>query len=302
MPVRGPSTDVASNATRRTDPDALTGATLPRRPGFSGFVQGRSACNHRPSGLIVVFMNATNRNRIIKLVPALAVGALALPACNGALAIVGEKGSGTAETTTFSFDDVAGVHVGHAFDVEIRIEDGPTTVEVTVDDNFTDDLDVKLDGDHIDVTFDSGSYRPVVEPTAIVTVSSLEWLDASGAAKVDVVGEAVADSFVLDASGASSVAMAVQANDLVVDASGASHVTVDGEAEDIRVDASGASDVDLSGVAATTAYVDASGASSIRVAATDDVDGRLSGASSLTAPRGAVDDVDTSGASSIDRD
>ena len=217
------------------------------------------------------------------LLPVLAIGALFLSACDGIniRSLDAEDGSGVPETTSFDFDDFSEIEVGGVFDVTVTVADGPPTVEVTVDDNFVDDLDVRVSGDRLRIGFDGGNYDPDVQPTAVVTVESLEEIEVSGASAMTVTD--------------------VDSERLSVEASGASEVVISGETTTLSVEASGASDADFSQLTTSTATVEASGASDVEIGAADRVDGDLSGASTLVAPAGAAGSIDTSGASNVKR-
>ncbi len=238
------------------------------------------------------------------LIPALAISALALPACGASFSFVfEEEGSGVAETTSFDVGEFTGVEIEDAFEASIEIVEGPTTVEVTVDDNFTDDLKVEVDdSDVLKVDLDLNSWRAEVRPTVVISVPSLDLVHASGAAHVVVDGVLEESDIDIDASGASRIDLSVDTDSLDVDASGASRILVDGTAVSVGIDASGASQVELDGVTADSAQVDASGASTIAIGEVSVVDGDLSGASNLSVPDDANVRVDTSGASNVNRD
>ncbi len=232
----------------------------------------------------------------------------------------GLEGSGTPETTAYAFDDFDEIAIRSAFRAEITLAPGAPTVEITVDDNFTEHLEVELDGDRLEVGFEHGNYDPDVTPTAIITVPDLTYLDGSGASEVSVASPIDADRLAIHASGASEVTMAaieadgltvdasgassVSAADttvgeLVVDASGASEITIGGEADLVDLDAHGASAVDLTTLDAQDGTVDLSGASEAELGPIDRIEGSLSGASELVASDRTNLAVTTSGASEL---
>lgn len=216
------------------------------------------------------------------LYPVLALSVAVVPACSGFGPFNAVDGSGIPETTTIETADFDRIDVSGVFEVTLTIEEGPPSVVVTVDDNFVDDLDVRVRDDRLHIGFDSGSYDFDVQPTAVVTVASLNDIDVSGASSLtasDLTGE-----------------------ELKIDVSGASSFVGTGTVATVTIDASGASDVDLVGLSVSTAEIDASGASNIELGSADRVSGDLSGASSLKAPADASGTVETSGASSVDRD
>ena len=226
----------------------------------------------------------TDLLRTRTVVPVLALGLLVLPACRGVdldLSLNEIEGSGVPETTTFDTADFDEIEVTSVFDVTLLIAEGDPSVEVTVDDNLIDDLDVEVDGDRLRIGFERGSYDLNVNPTAMVTVASIDGIEVNGASSLTADG--------------------IEGDELRIDVSGASHLTATGNVAVVTIDASGASDVDLSGLDVETATVDASGASDVELGSADRVDGELSGASNLTAPAEAVGSIGTSGASNVRR-
>ncbi|MEM9135063.1 MAG: head GIN domain-containing protein [Actinomycetota bacterium] len=237
------------------------------------------------------------------LIPALAISALALPACGASISFVlgEEEGSGVAETTSFDVGDFTGVDIEDAFEATVELADGATSVEVTVDDNFTDDLDVKVDDGVLKVDLDISSWRAEVRPTVVISVPSLDLVHGSGAARIDVDGDLTDPDIEIAASGASRIDVSVDTESLSVDASGASKVTVDGTTDSVTIDASGASEIEFDDLTADSAQVDASGASNVAIGEVGVVDGDLSGASNLSVPNDANVRVGTSGASNVNR-
>ena len=245
---------------------------------------------------------------LIRTLALLTGTALALSACSGLDPFDGEEGSGIPDTAiyatssnvdldTFTDADPDGpaatdlvvldgdfdqIEVSSVFEVTILIEDGPTTVEVTVDDNLIDDLDVHVDDEELHIGFEDGSYDLAVTPTALVRVPSLAALDLSGAAHASA-GPIDADNIRLELSGIAVAVLAGTTDSLVIDASGASRA----ELADLRVDSA---EVNLSGIA----RVELDGASTIR--------GELSGAAELQAPDDAIDRIETSGIARIEPD
>lgn len=234
-----------------------------------------------PRGPTTHAENMTDSIRSLASFSLLAVGLAALPACSGFGSFNAVDGSGVPETTTIEPADFDQIDVSGVFEVTVTVKDGPPSVVVTVDDNFTDDLDIGVRGDELRVGFDSGSYDHDVQPTAIVTVASLTEVDLSGASMV-IVNDLDGDR-------------------LHVDASGASSFTGSGTVTTVSLDASGASDIDLTELSVSSAEVDISGASRVDLGPAERVSGELSGASSLRAPSGASGSIETSGASDVDR-
>lgn len=208
-------------------------------------------------------------------------GMLLLAACDAQINIsAGERGSGTLVTETFDVEEFTSISVQNAFDVVIEVGEAQA-VAVLVDDNFVDDLDVRVRNGELQVGVENGfSFRNGTFE-ATVQVPSLEGLDVSGASVADVSG--------------------LDETELELDVSGASDVVLEGRLDKLTVDASGASSLEVNVDGLDEVILDASGASSVEIAEVRTVRGDLSGASDLSVPVATTVNVDTSGASEVSR-
>lgn len=241
----------------------------------------------------------STRRKSFLLLATLLLLLISATGCNRYLGEI--DGSGTPETVDVSTEDGFNqLELSHGFEVDVVVTEGPPSIEVTVDDNLVEYLDVEVRGDVLEVGFqDRSSYDFDVQPTATISMSSLERIDLSGAVTAEVAGVVASEAIVVDASGASDLSLDARVDTLTIDASGASNVDVDGRAEDVQIDASGASNVDLVSLDANGATVDLSGASFLRLGTVETVEGDLSGASTLAAATTSDVDVRTTGASSV---
>ncbi|MGI9616512.1 MAG: GIN domain-containing protein [Acidimicrobiales bacterium] len=242
---------------------------------------------------------AAARRSWLVLGSALSLVLVAATGCNRYLDEI--DGSGTPETIDVATGDGFNqLELNHGFEVDVVVAEGPTSIEVTVDDNLVDYLDVEVRGDVLQVGFQQRvSYDFDVQPTATISMPSLERIDLGGAVTANVAGVEAEEAIDVDASGASDLSLNARVDSLTIDASGASNVDVDGRAEDVQIDASGASNVDLGSLDASGATVDLSGASFLRLGTVERVEGALSGASTLAAASTSDVNVRTSGASSV---
>ena len=243
--------------------------------------------------------NAPRRatRRLGSLLPLAVVVAFGATACNGIIGSI--DGSGVAETSSIDVEQFDEIDVNGAFDVEITVQDGPASVEVTVDDNLIDYLEVEVVGDQLNVGFEWGNYDFGVQPTAIISVPSLTALEVSGASEATVDGVA-AETFDLEVSGASNAVVDIETSALSVEVSGASNVVLSGDGDTLTLDGSGASTIDLLDFSAELAEIDLSGASDADLGQIRQVDGELSGASNLSAAPDTDVSVRTSGAANVD--
>jgi len=240
---------------------------------------------------------------------------LALSGCS----LGSEQGSGTAERTVYDRDGFDAIDIGGSFDLDVVAGDD-FSVEVTVDDNFTEDLNVKVRGSTLFIGFKSGSRNHKTQPSARVVLPLLNELSVSGAStaavdsfdgerlSIDVSGasEVTFDSQRFDRlsaelSGASEVTMSATVGDARIELSGASELTWTGDASNLSLDASGASNLDVSTLELDEVTVDISGASAVELGVASLVTGDLSGASTLVVGNDVNVRVDSSGASSVER-
>jgi hypothetical protein len=226
----------------------------------------------------------------------LAIAAVPMASACGQLVI---EGSGRPETTAIEVADFDRVEVSEAFHAEIAVQPGPPSVEITIDDNLVERLDVGVDGEVLRIGLRRGHYGTGVAPTAVVTAPSLVELGLSGASTAVVAGIG-GEELAVQASGASRATLEIDVDHLDLDLSGASEAEATGTSETVQLGASGASRADLDGLSAATAEIELSGASMVDLGAVTSIDGTLSGASRLTAPRSAARSISTSGASTVE--
>ena len=147
---------------------------------------------------------------------------------------------------------------------------------------MADDLVVKVVDGELLIDVDSHSFNIGRDLTASITVTDLESLDASSASDVVIVD--------------------LDVDDLNVRTSGASQVAMSGSLDTLDLDMSGASQADLDGTTIATVDLELSGASQADFGETvDAINGSIRGASSIDVSDATAVRVDTSGASSIDR-
>ena len=231
-------------------------------------------------------------------------------------------GSRNLVTDEMDFSDFTAVSVGSAFDVEI-MESSSYSVSITADDNLFDYIEVSKTGYTLTIGLKWGHNYQSVTLRAEITMPELYELELSGATHGTIVGFGSSHEFSLVLSGASSLyAGDVSVGDIEVDISGASYfngnltasgdatfvvsgastVELVGEAEDLVATVSGASHVELSEFPVHNATINLSGASH----STANLDGRLdavvSGASHLLyTGNPAMGDISTSDVSTISR-
>jgi hypothetical protein len=232
------------------------------------------------------------------------------------------EGSGSIETLTEEFIGFNRVEASHSFDIEITQGD-KYTIEIRVDEEFVDYLEVTKRGNTLDLDLkEEFNYRfvdGVLE--ASITMPELVLVRLSGASSAHVdgfdsnerfeaelsgdstlTGNVGAGNLLMDLSGSSDLSGAYTSSNAELKASGASHIKLSGSGQDLRIDVSGNSSVDLENFASENATVEVSGASEVVLNASGTVDVSASGASEVRqVGEGDFGNIDTSGASSVDR-
>jgi len=213
-----------------------------------------------------------------------------------------QEGSGNIVTIEENFTDFTALDINHAFDVTVQQGDVYSVI-IRVDDNFVDDLDIKIQGDALKIGFKSTFNTRLKDATfeADITMPELSAIDVSSASRAEINGFSSSAPFRADVSSASSLGGDIDAGNTTLDVSGASSVELSGSGADLVVNASGASTVDLSNFPVGDATVDASDASRVTVNANGTLDVDASSASNVMyLGNPTLGAIDLSGASSVE--
>jgi hypothetical protein len=219
-------------------------------------------------------------------------------ACAGPGAFV--SGSGTPATKDYDYTGFARLDVSNAFSVDVT-RGQAFRVSVTVDDNLTQFLEVRLDGNTLRVALQSGNSYTGTHLKATLTLPELTYVNLSGAADVRLHGFDSDRPLELRLSGASTLDLGtLRAGDATLQLSGAARVTgtatvaagdfqlsggsrasLRGSAGSVSFDASGGSNLDLAGLTVGTLKAQMSGGSDASVKVTGRLDAELSGGARL---------------------
>lgn len=213
-------------------------------------------------------------------------------------------GSGRAETQDYDFSDFTSLSAGSAFQVDIN-QGESYAVSVTVDDNFVQYLDVRVDGQTLFIGLKPNTGFNLRNTTmrAEVTMPDLEGLKLSGAARGDLSGFNNTKRVDVELTGASELSGELTSGELRIEASGASRAELSGSTGPLDARASGASTLRLQDLQSADTRVNASGASTIVVNPSGRLTGDASGASTVRyAGSPASVQVSSSGASSVKPD
>ena len=135
---------------------------------------------------------------------------------------------------------------------------------------------------------------------AYVTVTTLDYLNASGGSIAKITDEISVEDLNADASGGSIIEGRMKGNRLNADLSGGSIYKIEGSFNNVNIDASGGSIFQDFSFAANNCAVDASGGSIISLSVNKDLKAEASGGSIINYKGpGVITSVDASGGSTI---
>lgn len=196
------------------------------------------------------------------------------------LAFSGVVGSGVSATRQFEVADFSEIQVSGAAKVNYTTGE-EAGVTVTVDDNIIDLVQCDVSGGKLKISVVE-SYRTSLGMTIDVTSPELSGVKLSGASSFQSTNSISTDRLNISLSGASSVQLSGNANELIIDGSGACKVNCEKlKTNEVTVDLSGASKADLNVV--------------------DQLDAKLSGASKVSYRGEPSVTVKTSGASKVNQ-
>ncbi len=169
-------------------------------------------------------------------------------------------------TRSFEVDDFKSLSVNVPCD--IRFTPGPKSVSVHAAGNLVDALAFEVDSTGC-LGISTPGYRQILNArTVVFTISAptLEGLTIKGASDVELEGNLVADSFMIDISGAGDVeADSIKASQVSVNVRGAGDIDIENlDCDSLSVNVSGAGDCTFAG-RADSADIDVRGAGDVDI-------------------------------------
>jgi len=189
-------------------------------------------------------------------------------------------GSGKIVAKQFPVGSFSRLDVQGPFDVRISVGSAERVV-VRIDDNLVDTLDVGVRNGTLHIGLKRGTSIKNATLRADVTVTSLDELDANGAARVRFLDELHSQALSLELSGASRLDGRVVTPSGKLELTGASSASMSGSASSLDVTATGACSLDARNLTIGALDIDLSGASRAVANVTTSLSAGLRGASSL---------------------
>ena len=203
----------------------------------------------------------------------------------------------------FNVDDFKTIDLGSAFNVVV-IPGSDYKITANGDERDVDDLNVRVINNKLKISYLTRNWLGSLRRNRmglLIETPTLEGIDISGAANVDIEDFTGFDEFEVDLSGASKLNLKVNVNDLTADISGASTVTLEKKVPFLTVDLFGASKLNGYDAASEEVYLTLSGASKANVSVSEYMSVNASGASTVNYKGSPRIDQDLSGASKVKR-
>ncbi len=203
------------------------------------------------------------------------------------------------EDRTFDVRNFDRLDLGSAFTINVRQASG-FSVRLSGRAEDINDLEARVSGGTLKIESKNRNWWKNRQRVQVdITMPALRGAHFGGASSVNISGFRNQGKLDLDVSGASTVTMAIDADELNVEVSGASTAKLAGRADRIQCDVSGASSLRASDLVSKTTKVDASGASNASLYVTTNLTAEASGASSVRYKGNANLVKNTSGAGSV---
>ncbi|MFD2246707.1 head GIN domain-containing protein [Pontibacter ruber] len=189
------------------------------------------------------------------------------------------RGNGKIITQERQVSGFTGIEIGGGFQVEVS-KGSKEGVRLEVEENLMDRVKTEVKDGVLHI-YNDGGITTSKGMKAYITVKDLNKVGVSGGVKLTGKSTFKANTFELDLSGGSKIALAIDTKKLKADMSGASKVDLAGKADEVEMDMSGASSVDAEELETKRMKIGASGASKVKVYAKESLDISASGASSV---------------------
>ncbi len=172
----------------------------------------------------------------------------------------GVKGNGNYKTEKRNIEDFSEIELSGAFDVNLTIDD-KTTLEIKGDENLLKYIKTEVDGNTLSISTKK-DLRPKNKIVINITTPELNAISVSGANDL--------------------VVKNLKNEEFFVNLSGAGSVNVEGETDELQVEISGAANLYAKELIANKVSVNISGASDAEVYAKESLDANVSGVGNIT--------------------
>ncbi len=171
-------------------------------------------------------------------------------------------GSGNVRTESRNIIDFKGISVSNALEVEVEQGDAYQVV-VEADENLLSHITTTVENGILYIGTDINRFRNIDARKIKVKMPIIVSLEASSAAKITSTSTLITEKLLVDASSASGIDIAVEADEITCNSSSASSVDLKGKALRFKADSSSASEIDADELFANDVMANASSAATI---------------------------------------
>jgi len=211
------------------------------------------------------------------------------------------RATGEVTVNEVQFSDYSGLRVSHAFEVFVRFSDTEEKIEIEANNNLHEKIIVRKEGNYLIVKLvNHTNVKGNKILRVYITTKNISYFDISGASTLLLENELNTPMAKIDLSGASTFTGEIYSGELELIASGASEMALFGNTDLIDASISGSSKIGSYDLMIKHLGIRLSGASEAFLTATEVIDIKASGASTLKYKGDAIiNSKDLTGASVI---
>ena len=193
---------------------------------------------------------------------------------------VHERGNGIIVSENRKVDEFTQIQFSGAYQVIMKAGDRPH-IEVETDENLQEYIEVDQHGKRVIVTT-TDRIRSKERIKVYVTFTELNNIEVGGLATIESEDPIITDVLELEISGAGSVDLEVEAEELDLRVSGASAIRLRGQVDEQTISMSGAGDLEAYELISKYCRIDLSGIGSAEIYVEDELEANISGVGSIS--------------------
>jgi len=190
-----------------------------------------------------------------------------------------KRGSGRLITETRVVNGFSRLDISGGYKVVVK-QDSAESVTVTADDNLMKYVKTEVIGDRLKI-FSSRSLCTSGQYTVYVTVRNLNYVKMSGATSLASNGKLTVKDIEISTSGATKIALNINADNVETHASGLTEIYLEGQAKSHTLKTSGSSTLNALNFVVNTYSIESSGLSHCKINVLSDLNINSSGASDI---------------------
>lgn len=192
----------------------------------------------------------------------------------------GIQGNGTVVEQEYAFENFKEVSVEGGYSIEI-VQGNTEKIVLTMDENLMQEVFLTQTEGKVHI---ENKRRLITKSTRSLTIycKDLTALTVEGASEIHTENKELNfNVFTVDISGAASIELPLQANQLNFNIKGGAEVNLEGTTQSLAIEVAGASEINTLELQAKDVEIDLAGAGSVKVWATNNLDIHTTGAASI---------------------